>query len=90
MVLLEGTVGATPVTLSQKTVRRRALAVRRARYSVLTFIRPSDRLTGMSPEGFENELTVSMHERNGTVEEFHRTFEEAVERIETDLGGSHP
>ncbi|WP_311170917.1 aldehyde dehydrogenase family protein [Halobellus ordinarius] len=44
----------------------------------------------MQPEPFNNELTELTHRRNGTLDEFHRSFEEAVSSVEAELGGSYP
>ena len=44
----------------------------------------------METKPFENEQTVFTHQRNGTMDEFHRSYERAIETIKTELGDTHP
>ncbi len=44
----------------------------------------------MQPETFENELTAFTHRRDGSLDEFHRRYEAAVEAVRADLGRTHP
>ena len=43
----------------------------------------------MQARDFENELTFHEYEQNGTVEEFHEAYEEAVESVQAELGEDH-
>ncbi|MDZ7688874.1 MAG: aldehyde dehydrogenase family protein [Halobacteriales archaeon] len=42
-----------------------------------------------TPE-FENEQTVHTHTQNGTLEEFHASYDAAVEKVRKGLGDTHP
>lgn len=44
----------------------------------------------MEQSDFENELTEFTHRQAGTMAEFHRSFETAVEDVRAELGGTHP
>ena len=44
----------------------------------------------MQPAPFENELTYMHHQQAGTLEEFHRAYEDAVEQVRAELGETHP
>lgn len=44
----------------------------------------------MESESFENEQTVFTHQQHGTTDEFHRSYERAVETVKTKLGNTHP
>jgi 1-pyrroline-5-carboxylate dehydrogenase len=44
----------------------------------------------MTPEAFENELTVQSHRSDGSMAAFHRAFDEALETVVADLGDFHP
>ena len=44
----------------------------------------------MKQTPFQNELTLSSHRENGTLQEFHRTYADAVATVESELGASHP
>ena len=44
----------------------------------------------MRAQPFENELTVAAHRRDGTVDEFHRAYEDALDAVEGRLGETHP
>ncbi|WP_049987814.1 aldehyde dehydrogenase family protein [Halobellus rufus] len=44
----------------------------------------------MDQARFENELTVATHRNDGTLGEFHDSFEDAVSTVEAELGASHP
>jgi 1-pyrroline-5-carboxylate dehydrogenase len=44
----------------------------------------------MDTAPFENERTLGTHRREGTVDEFHRAFEDALASVRADLGASHP
>ncbi len=44
----------------------------------------------MAPSYFENELTIHRHKQTGTIDEFHRAYEAAVEDIRSDFGATHP
>ena len=43
----------------------------------------------MDPKPFENERTFAAYRSEGTLDEFHRSFEEAVTEVESELGRSH-
>ena len=44
----------------------------------------------MGTDTFDNELTVLSHEQDGTLDEFHRSYEKAIERVRAELGEDHP
>jgi 1-pyrroline-5-carboxylate dehydrogenase len=44
----------------------------------------------MDTAPFENEQTLDTHRREGTVDEFHRSFEDALAAVREGLGASHP
>lgn len=44
----------------------------------------------MESEPFENEQTVFTHQQRGTMDEFHRSYERAVETVKAKLGNIHP
>lgn len=44
----------------------------------------------MKPVDFDNELTYLTHKQNGNEAEFHESYEEAVEAVKDELGGSYP
>ncbi|WP_058366805.1 aldehyde dehydrogenase family protein [Haloparvum sedimenti] len=44
----------------------------------------------MAPSQFENELTIHGHEQAGTLDEFHRAYEAAVEDVRSGFGETHP
>ncbi len=44
----------------------------------------------MKPADFENELTHHTHHQEGTLEAFHRQYDEAIERVRGRLGTEHP
>jgi 1-pyrroline-5-carboxylate dehydrogenase len=44
----------------------------------------------MDTAPFENEQTLETHRREGAVDEFHRSFEAALETVRARLGASHP
>jgi 1-pyrroline-5-carboxylate dehydrogenase len=44
----------------------------------------------MDPASFENELTLATHQEEGTVEEFHAAYEDALESVRERLGEFHP
>lgn len=44
----------------------------------------------MESDHFANELTVFTHQQNGTVDEFHQSYETALETVTTELGHTHP
>lgn len=44
----------------------------------------------MEKDRFANEQTAFTHRQSGTVGEFHRSYEEAVERVRSQLGGEYP
>jgi 1-pyrroline-5-carboxylate dehydrogenase len=43
----------------------------------------------MDSVSFENEQTVFTHQQDGTLEEFHRSYEEALEAVRSDVGETH-
>lgn len=43
----------------------------------------------MEPVDFENELTHLTHQQAGTLDEFHESYEAAVEQVRADLGGTY-
>ncbi|MFC4447489.1 aldehyde dehydrogenase family protein [Halorussus aquaticus] len=43
----------------------------------------------MQPLEFENELTLLTYQQDGSEDEFHETYEAAVESVRADLGASH-
>ncbi|MFD1600736.1 aldehyde dehydrogenase family protein [Halobellus rarus] len=43
----------------------------------------------MNPQPFENELTFAAHRENGSLDEFHRAYADAVAAVESELGASH-
>ncbi|RBI59432.1 L-glutamate gamma-semialdehyde dehydrogenase [halophilic archaeon] len=44
----------------------------------------------MKSDTFENELTVLAHQQNGTEDEFHQAYEDAVEAVRDELGQEYP
>jgi len=44
----------------------------------------------MEPQAFTNENTVVTHQQNGTVDEFHRSYDNAIETVKSELGETHP
>ena len=44
----------------------------------------------MDTAPFENEQTLDTHRREGTVDEFHRSFEDALAAVREELGAGHP
>lgn len=44
----------------------------------------------MDTQEFANESTVFTHRQEGTVDEFHRSYEDAVETVRSELGDAHP
>ena len=44
----------------------------------------------MHPAQFENELTLATHQQDGTVEEFHAAYEDALDAVRAGLGEFHP
>jgi 1-pyrroline-5-carboxylate dehydrogenase len=44
----------------------------------------------MTANSFENELTIHEHTQAGTLDEFHRAYEAAVDDIRSDFGATHP
>lgn len=44
----------------------------------------------MKPVPFENELTFDTHQQNGTVNQFHRAYEDAIVSVHAEVGTSHP
>jgi 1-pyrroline-5-carboxylate dehydrogenase len=43
----------------------------------------------VQPAEYENELTYHTHQLNGTEEEFHSVYEDAVESVKSELGAYH-
>lgn len=44
----------------------------------------------MDPQTFVNENTVFTHHQEGTIDEFHRAYEDATAVVRNELGGTHP
>jgi 1-pyrroline-5-carboxylate dehydrogenase len=44
----------------------------------------------MQPAPFENELTFETHREEGTTDDFHRAYEDAVASVTAELGAVHP
>ena len=44
----------------------------------------------MDPQEFANENTVFTHRRDGAIDEFHRSYDDAVETVRNELGDAHP
>lgn len=55
-----------------------------------TYIRVGSVTVCMEPKPFENEQTFLTHEQNGTLDEFHASYEDAVETVRSELGGFRP
>ena len=44
----------------------------------------------MESQEFANENTVLAHQQDGTIDEFHRSYDDAVETVRGELGDAHP